>query len=461
MKSILKKFFVFLLCVAMVLSLNTYNVDYAPVEARTIEEVQDEIDEYMELLGDLKDELAVIGGNIEDLETQSGQNTALLEQYQAEIDALTVEAEINAIMLESYDMKRAEVIAEKAMVQEDYDYRVSMYKRLMQFIYENGETNSFELLFSSKNISDYLTRRDNFNDIMNAANQLIKEIDVSISDLELLDAELATAQANYEEYLSEVNQSKINLEAKVKELNTIASELNLDIDSITEQYSNKNSKIKEINAKLATLKEEKAKLEEEERKRREEERKKREEEERRKQEEANKNNQNSKPPVITPSAPSMSGFVWPVSASYYVITSQYGNRPNPFGTGGYEFHNGLDIACGRGTPILAAKDGVVTRASWFSGYGNCVIIYHGNGISSLYGHCDNGNGSRPTFEVKVGDTVKAGDVIAYVGTTGRSTGYHLHYGMMTNTESTAFSGVYIDPDLYLPDGFYNKNAANT
>lgn len=459
MKSILKKFLVFLLCAATVFSLNSYNVEYASVEARTIEEVQDEIDEYMELLGELKDELAVINGNIEDLETQSGQNTALLEQYQAEIDALAVEAEINEVMLESYDMKRAEVIAEMALVREDYDYRVSMYKRLMQFIYENSETNAFELLFSAENISDYLTRRDNFNDIMNAANELIKEIDVSISDLELLDEELATAQANYEEYLSEVNRSKIDLETKVKELNTIASELNLDIDSITEQYSNQNSKIKEINAKLTELKEEKAKLEEEERIRREEERKKREEEERRQQEEANKNNQSST--TITPSAPSMSGFVWPVSASYYVVTSQYGNRPNPFGTGGYEFHNGLDIACGRGTPILAAKDGVVTRASWFSGYGNCVIIYHGDGVSSLYGHCDNGNGSRPTFEVEVGDTVKAGDVIAYVGTTGRSTGYHLHYGMMTNTESTAFSGVYLDPDLYLPDGFYNKDAANT
>ena len=116
----------------------------------------------------------------------------------------------------------------------------------------------------------------------------------------------------------------------------------------------------------------------------------------------------------------------------------------------------IDIACSRGTPIVAVKAGVVTRASWYSGYGNCVIIYHGNGISSLYAHCDNGTSSRPTYEVKVGDSVKAGQVIAYVGTTGRSTGYHLHFGVVDTNTSTALGGNYANPNKYLPDGYYTK-----
>lgn len=414
MKHTLKKITMFLLCVVIIFSATAVSAPQKTVKARTIFEIEEEIKEYKSMLATLQSELSTIAGNISSIEGQSGQTLELMAQYQAEIDGLDAEIAVNTAIMESYDLKRAEVVAEMAMVQEDYDYRVSMYLKLMRFIYENGDTNSFEMLFSSGNISEFLTRRDNFNDIMNAANDIIKEIEVSISDLELLDAELSEAQSKYDEYLSELNSAKLEKETKVKEFETVAGELNLDKDKLSQEYSNKNAKIKEIKEKISELEDERKEL-----------------------------------------YNSTSAYVWPV-ASYKMVTSRYGWRGNPFGGSGTEWHNGIDIACNRGTPIYASKGGVVTRADWYSSFGNCVIIYHGGGMSTLYAHCDNGDGSRPTFEVSVGDSVNAGDVIAYVGTTGRSTGYHLHFSVISNSSSTTGGGNYVNPDLYLPDGYYQK-----
>ena len=101
------------------------------------------------------------------------------------------------------------------------------------------------------------------------------------------------------------------------------------------------------------------------------------------------------------------------------FTSIFGYRKNPFGRG-YEFHTGLDIANSRGTPVKASGSGTVTHASYDSGYGNLVIINHGNGYESLYGH-------NSKLAVTVGQEVTKGQVISYVGSTGSSTGNHCHF----------------------------------
>lgn len=415
LKSIKRALF-FLLSLVMVFAATAFSVPYnESVEARTIFDVEREIKEYKDELAKLQAELAEISKNISSIENQSGQTAELLAQYWLEIELLDIDIIEYTAVMESYDARRAEVITEMAIVREDYEYRTSMYKKLMQFIYENSNVNSFELLFSAESISDYLTKRDHFNDIMNAANELIKEIEVSISDLEALDAELSEAQAKYDEHLTELNRSKLEREQKITEFQTIAEELDLNSEELSAQLTEKNAAVKEIKAKVAKLEEERKKM-------------------------------------YSMDSP----FGWPVNTSSYRVTSQYGWRNDPFGKPNTEFHKGIDIACSKGTPILAVADGVVTRASYNGGYGECVIIYHGDGISSLYAHCDNTTKSRPVYEVKVGDHVKKGQVIAYVGTTGRSTGYHLHFGVINNNESHPQGGQYADPNKYLPNGYYDK-----
>lgn len=99
----------------------------------------------------------------------------------------------------------------------------------------------------------------------------------------------------------------------------------------------------------------------------------------------------------------------------YVVTSRYGWRRN-----GTEFHTGVDYAASIGTPIHAAEDGIVTHAQWSGNYGYLVKVQHTGGFETYYAHC-----SR--FNVSVGDEVKQGDVISFVGSTGRSTGPHVHF----------------------------------
>ncbi len=406
----LKKSFLFLLCAVMIFGATATRVPYEEVEARTIFDVEEELKEYQNLLKKLQSELSSITSNIEKLEGQQGESLQLMQQCQAEIDVLQSEIDINTAIMESYDLKRAEVLTEKAMIEEDYEYRVSMYKKLMQFIYENSETNAFEMLFSSDNFSDYLTKRDNFNDIMTAANSLLKEIEASLNELEVLDNELAEAQKKYTEYLEELNRKELDLETKVKQFETIAESFGLDAEALGEDYKDKNAVVQQVKAKIKEL-----------------------EEERKKYYSVN------------------SAFGCPIKDGYsFRLTSRFGWRNDPFGKPTTEYHKGIDLACPRGTPIVAVADGIVTRASWNGGYGECVTIYHGSGISSLYAHCDNTTSSRPVYEVKVGDAVKKGDVIAYVGTTGRSTGYHLHFGVIDTNTYTSQAGNYVNPENYLP-----------
>ncbi len=107
------------------------------------------------------------------------------------------------------------------------------------------------------------------------------------------------------------------------------------------------------------------------------------------------------------------------------ITSPHGYRRNPFGGWSTEFHNGIDIACNYGTPVLATADGIVTFAGRNPVFGLRVDIDHGQGIVTFYGHNSN-------LMVKKGDQVKKQDLIAYSGNSGRSTGSHLHYGIIVN-----------------------------
>jgi murein DD-endopeptidase MepM/ murein hydrolase activator NlpD len=108
--------------------------------------------------------------------------------------------------------------------------------------------------------------------------------------------------------------------------------------------------------------------------------------------------------------------LWPVMGP---ITGSFGERIDPFNGEG-EFHSGVDISCHYGQPVLAPSDGVVTYAGFYSGYGRMIQIDHGNGITTRYGHLS-------AFAVAAGQSVRRGEVIGYVGLSGRSTGPHLHY----------------------------------
>jgi murein DD-endopeptidase MepM/ murein hydrolase activator NlpD len=118
------------------------------------------------------------------------------------------------------------------------------------------------------------------------------------------------------------------------------------------------------------------------------------------------------------------------------INNEFGFRRNPFGGRTYEFHGGMDIDGERGDEVIAPANGVVTEAGWKGGYGNMVEVDHGNGLKTRYGHLSK-------IDVEVGQPITRGQVMAFVGSTGRSTGPHLHYELRLNDRP-------INPRRFLP-----------
>ncbi|CAN5430013.1 hypothetical protein BH10ACI1_BH10ACI1_25190 [soil metagenome] len=118
------------------------------------------------------------------------------------------------------------------------------------------------------------------------------------------------------------------------------------------------------------------------------------------------------------------------------INNEFGFRRNPFGGRTYEFHPGMDIDGEKGDTVIAPANGTIIKAGWTGGYGNMIEIDHGNGLTTRYGHLSK-------VEVAVGDQVQRGQLIGLIGTTGRSTGPHLHYELRLNDKA-------INPRRFLP-----------
>lgn len=125
--------------------------------------------------------------------------------------------------------------------------------------------------------------------------------------------------------------------------------------------------------------------------------------------------------------------IWPHASK---INQEYGFRRNPFGGRTYEFHAGMDIDGDRGEIVVAPGNGIVSEAGYKGGYGNMVEIEHGNGLTTRFGHLSK-------IEVEVGSTINRGEMIGLIGSTGRSTGPHLHYELRVNDKP-------VNPRFFLP-----------
>ncbi|HEX5964467.1 MAG TPA: M23 family metallopeptidase, partial [Pyrinomonadaceae bacterium] len=117
--------------------------------------------------------------------------------------------------------------------------------------------------------------------------------------------------------------------------------------------------------------------------------------------------------------------LWPVEGT---LEGGFGGRRNPFGGGGYEFHSGQDIEAAWGAPVVAGAAGKVSFVGWQNGYGQLVVVDHGGGLTTKYGHLSH-------IDVNLDQTVSRGQLLGKVGSTGRSTGPHLHYEVRINDEA--------------------------
>ncbi len=374
---------------------------------------------------------------IEELDTQ-------ILEVEEEIELLNEEIATAEASLEETKTKLAE-----AEAQEEAQYEAM--KRRIQYMYENGETSVIDLLVGAGNLSDLLNRVEYQKKITEYDNQLLTdytEAKLTVSQQKLmLEAELDELAIMKE--TAEFNQDTLEaLSAdKLEELQTYLAAIEMDADLFSDYADEIVAAEMDIDE---IVEEEKRRIEEEERKRKEEEARKaaEEAERKRKAEEARKAAEeaaakaeaesdarrlNAIKDVVVKDVSDPDQMIWPLPGDGRIY-SYFGPRKAPT-KGASTYHRGLDIGGVTGASIVSVLSGTVTEAAYSASRGRYVKVDHGNGYCTFYMHCSK-------LLVSVGDKVLQGDVLGLVGSTGISTGPHLHFSLTVN-------GTYIDPLKYV------------
>lgn len=414
----------------------SYEEKLAEAEARrkALEEKKAELEQQIRENEKKKDDLLAY------IEVLDGQIMELNDDIEA-LDKEIAEAEAELVLTRA-DLKEAQ--------QREKEQYEAMKKRI-QYMYENGEKSVFELFFGAANLSDLLNRMEYQKKITEYDQGLLTKYTESKCEVEvkkqLLEAELDELAAMKE--TAEFNRSTLEELACAKSLEIEAYLAQIELDEDT--FADYAEEITRENANIEEIKEEERKrIEEEERRRREEEeRRRKEEEERRRKaaeaaaaakaaaEQAEKESDakrlaaadNVKEKDVT----DPDKMIWPLPGDGRIY-SYFGPRKAPI-AGASTYHRGLDIGGVTGARIVSVLSGTVIEAGYNSSRGNYVVVDHGNGLVTYYMHCSKLIASK-------GDKVKQGTVIGLVGTTGISTGPHLHFSLTVN-------GVYVDPLKYV------------
>ena len=339
-----------------------------------IEEQNQKLEYVQGEISDAVKEIEEIDDKIKDCERQIEDLKTKLAESKKNMDEVT----------EKYNKVKAE-----------YDKNEKLFQERMVALYEAGDTTYLDVLLSSASITDFISNYYLIERLADYDSQLLTKIESQKKELE----ESKSKIEEEEKKLQELKSNAIKLTTTLKNSRTLQKS---KMDKLTEEEKGIQEEINKY-----------------------------------KIEEANIENQIKQATNDGEYQLQYTGGVmlWPVAKEGTVITSPFGTRNHPI-QGVVKLHSGIDIGgAGYGAKVVAAEDGVVSFAGTLGGYGNCVIVNHGGGISTLYGH-------GQTLLTTVGTNVKKGDIIMEVGSTGNSTGPHLHFEVRVNN-------IAVNPATYL------------
>ncbi|MBS5164549.1 MAG: peptidoglycan DD-metalloendopeptidase family protein [Butyricicoccus pullicaecorum] len=295
----------------------------------------------------------------------------------------------------------AETNEELAKAEEKLAEKQALFETRIRVMYENGETSYMEVLLNSDSFSDMLSNMEIVSQIMEYDKNVVTEVQQMRDSIEQMKEKLESDHKQQKEHKDSLEAGKHELEADKAKLKTMMEQVESNMDSARKLAAQMDAEREQINAEIAELSRREAEAA-----------RKRAQEEKRKA--AQQNSSSSHTAVF-----SGGSMRWPCP-NYSYISSEFGARVHPI-TGEWQSgHKGIDIASGKGNPILAAKSGTVVKSYLSSSYGNYVVVSHGGGLMTAYAHMSK-------RMVSVGDTVSAGQQIGTVGSTGNSTGNHLHF----------------------------------
>ena len=356
---------------------------------QTAEELRKEYDRLQQEINDKRQEMDSLKNELTQIKNQKAdtqKQKSVLDQRNA-----ALQGEIN-LLEEQIDVTSRSISANETLEQR----QTELFHQQIRMEEEQGAVSYWSVLFKATSFSDLVSRIDFINEIVRYNKQVIE-------DLRQTRQELADDKAALEEQNEALASSKKELEGQISESMRMLAEYVKTEEGKQAEYDAIKAEEEALDGLIAAAEAKAREL------------------------------------GMDEIAGTVGGYAWPCSSIRW-ITSMFGGRQSPGGIGSTN-HKGVDIGTPMGTPVLAAKAGTVTWASWNGGYGNCVIISHGKGNSTLYGHLSG-------YNVSVGDQVSQGQVIAYSGNTGNSTGPHLHFGIMEGD-------TWVDPLNYLTGWHYN------
>ncbi|WP_236914784.1 murein hydrolase activator EnvC family protein [Clostridium sp. Cult2] len=335
-----------------------------------------QIDETKKEIKNIEKQTKDVSTQIEELDKQMDNAAIELEKVEKELDELNEDIDRTLTELEEAEEK----IADK---QDTFNSR-------LRVMYENGDVGYLEVLLAAANIRDFLIRKDMIQSIVNHDVELIKYMKEQRDIIDNKKTELQAQRASVEVTRNKLADRKNDLASATRAKELLMTELEKDLKKYEEQYDKLNKLAKDIESEIVKRQ--------------------------------------------RVDGPYIGGIMaWPVPV-YSRISSYFGYRIHPvFKT--KKLHTGIDIAAAAGNKVVAANDGTVIYSGTLGGYGKTIMIDHGGGIVTLYGH-------NSSLVVSEGTQVKRGDTIAKIGSTGISTGPHCHFEVRKN-------GSYVDPMPYL------------
>lgn len=369
-------------------------------ENEEMKQLEIERQQTLEMIAGLKSSIDSVKEDIDDLTIEKNGIQNYIKSLDGQINILTneildferkIEEKITSIEETKISLEQAKI---------DCEQQYEAMKLRIRYMYENGKSNIVEMFIGSRSMADMLKQATFMKAVYNYDRNMLDEyiaikdeiamketvLEAELNDLELMQAELAVQKDKMDNI---INIKKGELTVKASEINDAL----VDQKEYKEQLEQQEKLLNEIEDQIAKA---------------------------------------ANPDQYTGT---ITGFIWPCP-DYTRITDYFGPRPQPV-PGASTNHKGVDLAAPYGSVILASASGTVTISTHSNSAGNYIVIAHGNGMSTVYMHCS-------SLLVSVGDNVEQGEVIAKVGSTGYSSGNHLHFGVIKNS-------TYVDPLGYISD----------